>query len=41
MKYRQHFESTVEAIRREGRYRVFTNLEPSKDGVYFFVGCFD
>jgi hypothetical protein len=41
MKYRQHFESTIEAIRREGRYRVFTNLEPSKDGVYFFVRCLD
>ena len=27
MKYRQHFESTIAAIRREGRYRVFTDLE--------------
>src|ERR1700737_1220780 len=27
MKYRQHFESTIEAIRREGRYRVFTDME--------------
>jgi 5-aminolevulinate synthase len=27
MKYRQHFESTIEAIRREGHYRVFTDLE--------------
>ena len=30
MKYRQHFESTIEAIRREGRYRVFTDLQPQK-----------
>src|SRR5882724_8433177 len=28
MKYRQHFESTIEAIRREGRCRVFTDPEP-------------
>ena len=27
MKYRQHFESKIDAIRREGRYRVFTDLE--------------
>ena len=27
MKYRQHFESTIEAIHREGRDRVFTDLE--------------
>jgi 5-aminolevulinate synthase len=27
MKYSQHFESTIEAIRREGHYRVFTDLE--------------
>jgi membrane protein DedA with SNARE-associated domain len=30
MKYRQPFESTIVAIRREGRYRVFTDLEPQK-----------
>jgi 5-aminolevulinate synthase len=27
MKYRQHLESKIDAIRREGRYRVFTDLE--------------
>jgi 5-aminolevulinate synthase len=27
MKYRQHFESSIEAIRREGRYRIFIDLE--------------
>jgi chromosome partitioning protein len=27
MKYRQHVESTIETIRREGRYRAFTDLE--------------
>ena len=27
MKYRQHFESTIDAIRSEGHYRVFTDLE--------------
>jgi hypothetical protein len=27
MKYRQHFESTTRANRREGRYRAFTDLE--------------
>jgi 5-aminolevulinate synthase len=31
MKYRQHFESTIEAIRREGRYRAFTDLERDPD----------
>jgi hypothetical protein len=41
MKYRQHFESAIEAIRREGRFRVFTNLGLSKDGVYFLVRCLD
>src|SRR5258708_31589129 len=31
MKYRQHFPNpTIEAIRRVGRYRVFTDLEPQK-----------
>jgi hypothetical protein len=28
MKYRQHFEGTIEAIHREGRYRVFTDIIP-------------
>ena len=27
MKYRQHFESTIESIRSQGRYRVFPDLE--------------
>jgi hypothetical protein len=27
MKYRQHFEDTIEAIRRDARYRDFTDLE--------------
>src|ERR1700738_1363698 len=31
MKYRQHFESTIEAIHREGRDRVFTDLERDAD----------
>ena len=30
MKFRQHFESTIVAIRREGHYRVFTDMEPQK-----------
>jgi hypothetical protein len=30
MKYRQRFESTIVAIRREGHYRVFTDMEPQK-----------
>jgi hypothetical protein len=41
MKFRQHFESTIEAIRREGRYRVFTDLEPQKMEFTFFVQCLD
>jgi len=44
MKFRQHFESiesTIEAIRREGRYRVFTDLEPQKMEFTFFVRCLD
>src|SRR5260370_27828673 len=31
MKYRQHFESTIEAIRREGGYRAFRDLERDPD----------
>ena len=31
MKYRQHFESIIEAIRREGRDRAFTDLERDPD----------
>jgi 5-aminolevulinate synthase len=31
MKYRQYFDSTIEAICREGRYRVFTDLERDAD----------
>src|SRR6267143_6536396 len=41
MKYRQPFESTIVAIRREGRYRVFTDLEPQKMEFTFFVRCLD
>jgi hypothetical protein len=38
MQYRQHFESTIESIRREGRYRVFIDLELRKVGGIVWVG---